>query len=120
MRALIHRGLVVDVKEVDFPVHEDLVWIDCPDDCKAHEWTYDGSELVIPDYAAMALERTINSERSWRDLELRRADIELYIIQDGGSGTVGEWRSYRNDLRNWPEDVLFPDSGSRPTAPDAI
>lgn len=54
-------------------------------------------------------------ERSWRDKELARADIELLKVQDGrGTGTVGDWRDYRNDLRDYPESEGFP-FGTRPT-----
>ena len=59
-------------------------------------------------------------ERAWRDAELRRADIMLNRIQDGMSsfGTVGAWRAYRVELRDWPTCVQFPEVVSRPTAPD--
>lgn len=61
------------------------------------------------------------TEREWRALELARADLMLNRIQDGmtGYGSVGPWRSYRVDLRNWPENPEFPKSENRPVAPDA-
>ncbi len=61
-------------------------------------------------------------ERDWRDKELIRADIELYKLQDSdtkASGSVGGWRSYRKNLRAWPEDKKFPNKEFRPSAPDA-
>ncbi len=48
MRALIHNGRVVDVQQEDFPVHNEMQWVDCPDDCKAYQWTYDGSQVNPP------------------------------------------------------------------------
>lgn len=48
MRALIHKGLVVDVKDEDFPVHSAMKWVDCPAECKAREWTYNGSIVQPP------------------------------------------------------------------------
>jgi len=59
----------------------------------------------------------VNEERRWRDKELSWADIELNKIQDGyTSGTVKEYRQYRNDLRNYPDSENFP-YGSRPDRP---
>lgn len=59
------------------------------------------------------------SERSWRNSELARADIELNKSQDGdGVGTVKAWREYRKSLRAWPETKGFPFREFRPVAPD--
>jgi hypothetical protein len=60
-------------------------------------------------------------ERAWRDSELSRADIELYKIQDSDTntvGSVGDWRSYRKNLRAWPQHKDFPKQEFRPKAPD--
>lgn len=62
------------------------------------------------------------SERFWRDLEIKRADIELYKVQDSDSkcfGSVSDWRNYRKSLRSWPEQPNFPNKEFRPVAPDA-
>lgn len=62
-------------------------------------------------------------EKSWRDSELFRADVELNKVQDGDNGTVGtvtEWRKYRKELRAWPENPSFPSKVARPIAPDKI
>lgn len=54
------------------------------------------------------------TERAWRDEELAKADLELYIIQDGGGNrSVGELRAWRNLLRDYPEHADFP-TGQRP------
>lgn len=58
-------------------------------------------------------------ERSWRDSELKRADVELLKAEDDdGVGTPQQWRAYRKALRAWPEHADFPQKKSRPTAPD--
>lgn len=60
-------------------------------------------------------------ERNWRDAELKRADIELYKVQDSDSnaiGSVAAWRDYRKSLRSWPEHSKFPTKEQRPMAPD--
>ena len=38
MRALIHNTRIVQIVTEDFPVHKDLQFIDCPDDCTT-DWT---------------------------------------------------------------------------------
>ena len=67
------------------------------------------------------LQDTAN-ERGWRNMELGRADIELYKVQDSdnkSTGSVSDWRSYRKALRSWPEHKDFPNNRFRPKAPDA-
>ena len=38
-KALILNNEVVDVVNSEFPVAESLIWMDCPDDCKAYRWS---------------------------------------------------------------------------------
>lgn len=60
-------------------------------------------------------------ERSWRNQELQRADIELYKVQDSdpsSTASVADWRTYRKFLRAWPEDSNFPNTTFRPLSPD--
>lgn len=53
-------------------------------------------------------------EREWRDSELKFADIELFKVQDGeGTGLVSDWRNYRKELRDYPQQPSFP-YGERP------
>lgn len=64
---------------------------------------------------------TEQSERSWRNYELQRVDLELYKVQDSDPkafGSVAEWRTYRKELRAWPESPYFPKSSYRPKSPD--
>ena len=61
-------------------------------------------------------------ERSWRDAELIRADIELNKVQDSDPksvGSVSQWREYRKALRSYPESEGFPNKDLRPVSPDA-
>ena len=80
-----------------------------------------GEAEIIPfDFEAKAVEDLKASERSWRNEELNRADIELNKVQDGmGINSVSAWRSYRNALRDYPAQQDFP-NGERPVAPDTI
>ncbi|QNR53877.1 tail fiber assembly protein [Pseudomonas phage phiK7A1] len=60
-----------------------------------------------------------DAERTWRNYELARADIEFNKVTDGeGTGTVKAWKAYRIALRAWPDTEGFPDSTKRPVAPD--
>ena len=66
-------------------------------------------------------EEITQQEIFWRNSELFRADIELYKVQDSdpkAGGSVSEWRNYRKSLRQWPEDVNFPNKEFRPKSPD--
>jgi len=66
-------------------------------------------------HTAKARADKIVAERTWRDAELARSDIELNKVQDGrGSGLVSDWRQYRNELRDWPNHFDFPEAHSRP------
>lgn len=79
----------------------------------------DGSLVWIINSATP--ESLISDERIWRDESLRRADVELYKVQDGDQkavGSVSQWREYRKALRVWPEQVDFPNKEFRPKAPD--
>lgn len=80
---------------------------------KTGEWVGEWED-VGEDMASLA-----HRERVWRDVELSRADIILNKIQDGmtGYGTVGQWRAYRVELRNWPANDNFPNNELRPAAP---
>lgn len=59
------------------------------------------------------------SARTWRDEELKRADVKVEMAADGEDviGTEQEWRDYRKLLRRWPETSDFPKVA--PKAPDA-
>jgi uncharacterized protein YbaR (Trm112 family) len=70
--------------------------------------------LIMPELTKTQLE---NLERIWRDNELSISDIALFKVQDQAPdavGTVAEWRTYRNKLREWPEAEGFPFSKNRP------
>lgn len=86
---------------------------------KKRQMTKDGVFQWVdsaPDYQSLA-----KLERHWRDAELNRSDIALNMVQDSDQkavGTVSQWRTYRKELRSWPESVNFPKEEFRPKAPD--
>lgn len=65
-------------------------------------------------------EYAADQERYWRDGELLVADHEINKLQDSDTkafGTVAAWRSYRKELRAWPEHINFPNKEFRPVSP---
>lgn len=63
---------------------------------------------------ADALAELINSERSWRDAELSKTDIDIYKLEDAGLDATA-YRAYRIALRDYPQQPDFP-NGARPAA----
>jgi hypothetical protein len=45
MKALILNNKVVDVKEVEFEVHNTMIWVDCSNDIKIG-YRYDGRNFI--------------------------------------------------------------------------
>ena len=79
----------------------------------------DGNPILVE--KTVTQEEIFLAERSWRDVELDRADEELNKVQDSdpkARGTVSQWRDYRKALRAWPENPDFPEKSLRPKAPD--
>lgn len=82
----------------------------------------DDSLAWVKDESVRSPEEIAAEERSWRNHELFRADVELNKVQDSdpkATGTVTVWRDYRKQLRAWPENKDFPNKEKRPQAPDA-
>lgn len=69
---------------------------------------------------AESLSKLSADERSWRDSELLKADIEVNKAADTASAGEAAWRRYREALRHWPQSPDFPDVDRRPTPPGAL
>jgi hypothetical protein len=87
-------------------------------------------KIIIPDSNGypISVERTISEdqintlERVWRDSQLAKVDHEIDKIDDidpKSQGTITEWRTYRKELRGYPESVGF-FSQTRPISPYPI
>jgi hypothetical protein len=70
---------------------------------------YSGSAREAED----ALADLANTERSWRDAELAKTDVDIYKLEDAGLDATGH-RAYRMALREYPQQSDFP-NGTRPT-----
>jgi hypothetical protein len=79
----------------------------------------DGKWYRIYDIRSYTDEEKSIQERSWRDGQYDVVRIEINRIEDAhGSkrSTVSAWRTYRNDLRDYPQQPTFP-NGTRPVSP---
>ena len=94
-------------------------WVAAPDGVGIG-WTDNGDgTFSAPPKPPITDDELAATERGWRDGELKRADIEISKTEDTvGAFDAGTWRTYRVNLRDWPADAAFPDSESRPAAPD--
>lgn len=82
----------------------------------AHLWA--GLDWVLD--AALDLQLHSQQEQTWIESELRLAGREIDKHQDAYLGTISTesaWRTYRNELRAWPANALFPTKEERPVAP---
>ena len=113
----INKNIPPSSIEVSIKYHQDLL-----------KGQSEGKQIVVVDDNVTLAERQVDEEgiafleRIWRGSELLRSDIELYKVQDSdpkSKGSVSDWRSYRKDLRSWPENQNFPNKEFRPKAPDA-
>ena len=91
-------------------------WKTAPDGVAIGDIENGDGTFSKPAYQDPTLEQIEKAERAWRNSELRRADIEIFKINDVG-GDESAWRTYRIALRDWPSDVNFPDSTNRPVSP---
>lgn len=49
MKALICNNQIVQVVEKEFEVHEDLYFMDCPDNCIPHDWKLIDGVITEPE-----------------------------------------------------------------------
>lgn len=104
-----------DCFRVDLEIFQEFALMLAPSN-KIRYW--DGKKLIWRDRIEDKASQDLN-ERSWRNSELARSDIEINKIQDGSiKGSVTKWREYRKSLRVWPDSADFPNEKSRPIAPD--
>jgi hypothetical protein len=74
-------------------------------------------DILVREFRPYTLDKLALIERRWRNSELTKSDVELFRVQDGhksGKGLVSHWRTYRNDLRDYPEQEGFPDTTLAP------
>lgn len=114
MKALLDGNLVVDVQEVEFEVHPNLVWVDCPDHIETRKYTYENGEFtLLPQFGQYLL----SEEESLLQLRKVRNDLLLATDYWGNSdmpAMTQEQIDYRQALRDITEtyqrieDVVWP------------
>ncbi|MNC26578.1 hypothetical protein D3C75_747160 [compost metagenome] len=85
----------------------------------AHTWN--SLDWVLD--AELDLELKTRRERAWVENELHWAGREIDKHQDADSTAIGteeDWRTYRIELRAWPDSDSFPDMDKRPVAPGGV
>lgn len=109
MKALIKDNKVVQVEEQEFPVHNSLVWMDCPEDCKPGWIVQDGQlqpqpEPVLSNEEKIlnieeALNNHINSVARERDYD-NAMSIATYV-----NSTNTDWKAEADAFVAWRDDV---------------
>jgi hypothetical protein len=99
MKALIKDGVVQNLSDTEYPPFDDMIWVDCPDDCQPG-WKYVDGEFIAP------IQPTPTPEQQ---LELFNMSVQNYIdsvaIQRGyinGATCISYWISSN---QSWVEDA---------------
>lgn len=82
---------------------------------------FDG-EKYVEVYEPYSQDHFVDIEIAWCNKAYEESTDKLARIQDGhrtGKGSVPQWRAFRNDLRDYPQNVGFPDvvANPRPVEP---
>ncbi|MDF0730552.1 phage tail assembly chaperone [Pseudomonas entomophila] len=122
MWALIVDNTVVEVTLIDPEgrFHTSMNWMPCSFEVQPGHRLIDGT-LVPSEYAHCGV-----AERAWRDAQLmssewlvsrHREELDMNLQTTLSSEHYSELLSYRQMLRTWPQDDVFPDQARHPLAP---
>ena len=116
MKALIYNNKIVDVCENEFPVAPGLQWVDCPDNCKPHSWTYENGICVEPNTSdelenmknmkllQIEMDRDVSATtnvtahgRTWQaDVKSQQLLSQAITLASAGLPLPSEWRDADN------------------------
>lgn len=96
MKALIKNNKVVQVEEKVFPVHQDLTWLDCPDECQPG-WIYENNQLIPPPLEIFAKEDYARYLKNFIDTKAREKDYD-------DSVSCATYANSNNEL--WKQEAL--------------
>jgi hypothetical protein len=103
MKALIHDTRVCQIEEETFPVHRDLVWVDC-DETITLEHTYVGGQFVDP--------ISWSPDVQWKVLRDMRDGLLMVSdwtqMSDVTIDNKAAWATYRQELRDLPANTADP------------
>jgi len=103
---------MLDSLKILYPNAQAIEWT--PDDNFAF---VDGNRVDITQAIrdSQIVEEKKNAERSWRDSELNKTDLEIVQALAGELGrNLNAIKTYRQALRDYPQQQDFP-NGTRPT-----
>jgi len=115
MKALILDGKVVQLSETAFEVHESLTWVDCDDSVEVGFTYADGAfahwdKRTDEEKAADAL-AMLRRERN-----AKLAETDYLALSD--NTMTAEMETYRQALRDVPQQSGFPTEITWPTKPN--
>ena len=112
-KALILNGIIVDVVDAEFPVHEDFTWVNCNDDVKAYSYTYNADTGAFSPPAAPSMDGV----RRVRNSLLRVCDWTQATDSPLSGSKKTEWATYRQALRDVPANTSDTTKVNWPTEP---
>lgn len=119
--ALYHTDIHNQVPTDVVPVTDDVALIIMEAPSKGLKVaSVNGSISLVPHLEVLSAQDVASLEILWRNTQLKVADVEISKIQDRHStatGKLSDWRKYRNQLRDWPGNVNFPNIEYRPKTP---
>jgi hypothetical protein len=117
---LIKENKICQIADNEFPVHQDLKWVDCDDDV-TEAWRYDGKKFTTPINRAINIEFLTDEEklfelRQERNRRLSECDWTQLI---DAKGDVEAWAKYRQALRDLPQTTKDLNNIYYPIPPNA-
>lgn len=99
MKALIQDGLVVQVCDAEFEVHQSLCWVDATQDCEAG-WSYDSGVFTPPQEPTK-----LPCEALRRAAYAAEAD-PLFFKAQRGEAAVQEWQDKVAEIKaRYPKEA---------------
>ena len=111
MKYLILDGKIVDKSETEFPIANEMQWVDGDDSFSRDDIFEDGVLKVKP-----IVPKTADDIRRERNKLLSESDWRLLREYEPKSELAAEWKTYRQSLRDLPNDPSFPNV-EMPTKP---
>lgn len=103
MKYLIFEKKIVDKAETEFPVSSEMQWVDGNDSFSRGDIFEDGVLKIKP-----IVPKTADDIRRERNKLLSDSDWRLLREYEPKSELDAEWKTYRQSLRDLPNDPSFP------------
>lgn len=108
MKALIHEGIVRELHETGFPVHESLMWVDAPEGVTT-EWRYENGEFIAPEIPQPTPDEIIKQYETALDTMLDGVAVSL-TFKDRYSliaraGYPNKWQQLAIAFGSWMDGI---------------